>query len=307
MNNLSHVRIIGIDCAADPKNIAAASARQVGAQLIVDRLFFGKNGPADTRTERINHLATYITEQMTNERPTILALDAPLGWPVAMRKALADGTAGSVAGIPECAREDARLMFRRATDLFVANKTGKTPQSVGASWVASLTHTALRLLHMIAEKCQERSISMSTAPLDRRDSLRKDVQIIEVYPALAGPLFLRGPSCFESWTAVGDELNAFRKERWDTIAERLRRRLQTDCADWSLDVKTDQRLRDHGLDAILCAWTAWRFLQGECVSPPTAERDIRDEHLAREGWIWFDRGTPVLLGKARSKKRANAR
>lgn len=305
MNDPTRVRIIGIDCAADPKNIAVASAVQVGTRLTVDDLFFGKGKRNDrNRTERLDRLAINIAEKTSSEAPTLLAFDAPLGWPVVMRQALAEGFAGSAADIPD----DAGEMFRRRTDRFVTCKTGKTPQSVGASWVASLTHTALRLIRMIEEKCEnrKRKVTMESKPLERCDAFRKDVHLIEVYPALAGPLFLRGPSCFESWTAVGDELKAFRKERWDTIAERLRGRLQTDCASLPAGVMDDtERLHDHGLDAILCAWTAWRFLQGECVSPPTKETDIT-EHLAREGWIWFDRGTPALRGKARGKKGANA-
>lgn len=302
MNDLARVRIIGIDCAADPKNIAVASAIEVNGRLTVDSPFFGEGGTRSPRADRISRLAADITEQMSTERPTLLALDAPLGWPVAMRKALAEGTAGSVAGIPGDAREDASLMFRRFTDRFVAERTGKTPQSVGANWVASLTHTALQLIHMIAEKCQERSISMSNAPLDQRDSFRRDVHIIEVYPALAGPLFLRGPSCFESWTAVREELDGFRRENWDTIVERLRGRLEADCVDLSPELKNDRRLRDHGLDAILCAWIGWQFLLGECV-PPT----ITGDDLAKEGWIWFDRRTPNLRGKARGKKGKKSR
>ena len=305
MNDLTRVRIIGIDCAADPMNIAAASATQVGARLTVDRLLYGEKRTGDPRTVRLERLATAIAEQTSTEAPTLLALDAPLGWPIAMRQALAEGAAGSSAGIPG----DARVMFRRRTDLFVARETCKTPQSVGASLVASLTHTALRLIGMIKEKCEERSISMATAPLDRCDSFRKGVHLIEVYPALAGPRFLGGQSHrFESWSEVGDKLKKFRKKDWSTIAERLSRRLQIDCTGLPDGVENDLKwLRDHGLDAVLCAWTAWRFLQGECVSPATAETEITDEHLVREGWIWFDRGTPALRGKARGKKGANAR
>lgn len=308
MNDLAGVRIIGIDCAADPGNIAVASAIQVDGRLTVDGLFFGKKS-GGTRTERLDLLATAISEQASTEAPTLLAFDAPLGWPAAMRQALAKGVAGSVAGIPD----DASRMFSRTTDLFVAHRTGKTPQKVGASLVATLTHTALRLIRMIEKKCEERSISMVSAPLDRRESFRKDVHLIEVYPALAGPRFLCGASRSESWKAVGTELKKYRKEKsWDAAVKQLQECLQTDCARLPRQVENDiRRLRDHGLDAILCAWTGWQFLRGECVSPWSAEMGIKGEALAealrREGWIWFDRRTPALRGKARDKKGANAR
>ena len=300
MNDPTRFRIVGIDCAADPGNIAVASATPAGAQLTVDDLLFGEKGKASSRTKRLDRLATDIAKQISTEVPTLLALDAPLGWPVAMRRALAEGVAGSATGFPA----DAMDMFRRRTDHFVIRKTRKIPQSVGASLVASLTHTALRLIDMIEEKCKKHNISLASAPMARHDAFRRDVHLIEVYPALAGPRFLGSPSQrFESWSEVGDHLKKFREDGWSTIAKRLRERMQIECAGLPDGVENDlRRLRDHGLDAILCAWTAWCFLQGECVSPPTEEM----EHLAPEGWIWFDRRTPALLGKARSKKRANA-
>lgn len=304
MSNLTRVRIIGIDCAADPKNIAVASAIQAGARLTVDNLFFGQS-IGGTRTKRLKRLATDIAKQASTETPTLLAFDAPLGWPVAMRQALAEGVAGSVAGVPD----DASHMFRRITDRFVARETHKVPQSVGASLVARLTHTALRLIHMIEEECREHNISMATAPMSRHDSFRQDVHLIEVYPALVGPLFLDAQSHgFKNWSGVSDKLKKFREENWDIVAQRLEERLQTDCASWTDEVVNDtKRLHDHGLDAILCAWTAWRFLQGKCVSPALAGAEITDEHLAREGWIWFDRQTPALGSQRVAKKVVSAR
>ena len=290
MSNLAtNTRIIGIDCAADPRNIAVASAVGDGEELTVGEVFFGERGRDDSRTDRLKSLATRITDLIPTGVRTLLALDAPLGWPVALRRALAaEGTAGTAAGIPEEAREDANHMFRRCTDRFVALATGKTPQSVGASLVASVTHTALRLIDMIADDCGDR-VSMTHTPLDDPDKFRENVHLIEVYPALAGPRFFADPSLGD-WRAVAGKLKKFKKESdWNTVAKQLQECLQIVCDPLPHEVENDRRrLSDHGLDAILCAWTGQQFLQRKCVSPQRAEVEITDQDLEREGWIWFD-------------------
>lgn len=295
MIDLTNARIIGIDCAADPENIAVASATKAGTRLTIDRVLLGEESSPDrTRPDRLRCLATAISDLIPTEMPTLLALDAPLGWPVAMRRVLAESAAGPVPGIPE----DASLFFRRCTDRFVARKTGKTPQSVGASWVASLMHTALRLIDLIAKECGERT-SMGGTALTRDNSFSENVHFIEVYPALAGPLFLGNQS---SWKKVGEKLDGFREKNWEIAEERLRKRLRIDFA-LGDGVETDnERFRDHGVDAILCAWIGFRFLQGECVSPQRNETETSADDLAREGWIWFDKGTPCLGKQGKAQK-----
>lgn len=287
MIDLTNARVIGIDCAADPEKIAVASATKAGTHLTIDRVFLGKRSADGTRPDRLCSLAASISELISTEMPTLLALDSPLGWPVAMRRVLADGAAGPVPGIPE----DASLFFRRCTDRFVARTTGRTPQAVGASLVAHLMPTALRLIGLIAEKCGGRT-SMGCTALTRDNSFNENVHFIEVYPALAGPLFLgsqsRRPA---SWHEVDKKLKETRKGPWDGAEKQLRKHLRIDFV-LNDDVDTDsKRFRDHGLDAILCAWHGFRFLQGECVSPQSNETKICAEDLAREGWIWFDKAT----------------
>lgn len=295
MIDLTNARIIGIDCAADPENIAVASATKAGTRLTIDRVFLGERSADGTRPDRLGRLATKVSDLIPTEMPTLLALDAPLGWPVAMRRVLADGGAGPVPGIPE----DASLFFRRCTDRFVACATGKTPQSVGASWVASLMHTALRLISLIAEECGE-GTSMGGTALTQDNLFSENVHFIEVYPALAGPLFLGSQS---SWKEVGEKLKETKEGEWDLAEEDLRKHLRIDFA-LDDDAETgEERFRDHGLDAILCAWVGFRFLQGECVSPPSTGTRINAKDRAREGWIWFDRDTP-RLGKLRKSRKA---
>lgn len=293
MIDLTNARVIGIDCAADPKNIAVASATKAGTRLTIDRVFLGRS-TGGTRPDRLRCLATKVSGLISTEMPTLLALDAPLGWPVAMRSVLAGGVAGPVPGIPK----DAGDFFRRRTDRIVADITGKTPQSVGASWVASLTHTALRLIDLIAKECGEHT-SMGGTALALDNSFSENVHFIEVYPALAGPLLLSSRS---NWKEVGEKLKKTKEGEWDLAEQKLRKHLRIDFALDGDAEATNERFRDHGLDAILCAWLGFRFLRGQCVSPQSSsETKISPEELAQEGWIWFDKDTP------RWGKQSNAR
>ena len=298
MIDLTNARVIGIDCAADPENIAIASATKAGTRLTINRVFLGSSTDG-TRPDRLRHLATAISGLVSTQMPTLLALDAPLGWPVAMRRVLAAGAVGPVPDIPE----DTNLFFRRSTDRFVARTTGRTPQSVGASLVTHLMPTALRLIGLIAEKCGGRT-SMGRTALTQDNSFSENVHFIEVYPALAGPLFLGSQSQRPaSWREADKKLKETKEGKWEDTEKQLRKHLRINFV-LDDDVDTDsKRFRDHGLDAILCAWIGFRFLQGECVSPPSTGTKINAGDRAREGWIWFDRDTP-RLGKPRKSPKA---
>lgn len=198
-----------------------------------------------------------------------------------------------IEGIPNTAE----VLFRRQTDQFVARRTGKTPLEVGANLIARVTHTALRLLKDVAPDRSKRR------PLSGRCHLTHGVNTIEVYPALAGPKFLTSESDTGplDWDEIASDLKAMKAvesksskqkpfDPWPQVCEQLEDRLSCDGFSLRLDErvkrkKESARLRDHGLDAILCAWIGARFLAGHCEEPP--ER-IGEDILAREGWIWFD-------------------
>lgn len=300
------VQIIGIDCAADPENIGIAYATMVGTSLTVDRVGLGSSGTPDDRSHRLRNLANDIVKRIRNaSTPTLLALDAPLGWPIPMGDLLSHHAAGG------CLPGDARPenLFRRATDRFIDERLGKTPIEVGANLIARVTHTALRLIGMIRSRID----GMAASPLQTHDSMEMSINFIEVYPALAGPYLHGRRPVRKTWKYWNDPdpekglagaLKAKKREprdggeglaEWcDDVARALSDGGSSpdNLLAVSLNALREEEImnrkpsRDHGLDAILCAWTAFRFLHGRCLAP---EGQITTEQLQREGWIWFDR------------------
>ena len=302
MNDIQDFQIIGIDCAADPKDIGVAYAKMAGRRFTVEHVGFGVPGKQNNRSHRLKRLAKNIVERIQEARvPTLLALDAPLGWPIRMGSALAAHWAREL--LPD--DPDADRFFRRCTDRFVAEKTGKTPLEVGANLIARASHTALRLVEMLRS-----SDGMPDFPLRSQDSIvwrvcgarqANDSHLIEVYPALAGPFFLSSTAAQGTanyWRELASDLKKMKKDKSGNWCEQLRQvgneltegKLIVHLNDAALaDTMETKRHRDHGLDAILCAWTGFRFLQGKCVEPPPAGHGEHDDYLKREGWIWFDR------------------
>lgn len=305
------VHIMGIDCAADPSDIAVAFATPTANTLTIESIFRG-NGGTQSRSARLRTLAEKVAKRIgTNTRrglATLLAVDAPLGWPIAMGQALRTHQAGFP--LPEpCAKK----FFRRRTDRFVEARTGKTPIEVGANLIARVSHTALRLLALVGE---QPSVQLKPAPLTSPAQMGRDVHVIEVYPALASPFLFCQPSPTQSrpdaaavpsrssWNTVAGKLKTAKmEEKWDETIGRLSDRLRIR---WKGDDEFPRSGpdRDHGLDAILCAWTAWRFLQGKCVRPEEcSEPQTAPGQLSREGWIWFDERTPdsIVSGSSPSE------
>lgn len=293
------VHIIGIDCAADPKDIAVASATQDEIAMKIDCVFRGKGGPR-SRTDRLLDLAKRIADKIvarTGDLPTLLAVDAPLGWPIVMGQALNSHRAGHPLSEP-CAKK----FFRRHTDRFVEARTGKTPIEVGANLIARVSHTALRLLELVGKQPK---VQLQPEPLTSRAEMRSGVHVIEVYPALSSPFLPRCPTPStqsgpiaaavprrSSWGTLAQKLKTAKSEdEWDDTLQRLKSQLNVQWEPKTDFGKTGPD-RDHGLDAVLCAWTAWRFLLGQCVQPDEC-RELNDApcQLSREGWIWFDQQT----------------
>ena len=91
----------------------------------------------NARRTPITILGEWLRE--VHDQPTLLTLDAPLGWPVGMRTALCSHQAGGPMDV------DPDYMFKRITDRCV-KADGKNPLEVGASWIARTAHGALIIL-----------------------------------------------------------------------------------------------------------------------------------------------------------------
>src|SRR5262245_17200469 len=98
-------RIIGLDCATVDSKIGLALG-----ECIQDRVTLLRAIPcSDSQPAG----ATVVEWVRSSSDPVLIAIDAPLGWPVQLRRALQEHRAGdSVAVRPD-------QMFHRATDDFV--------------------------------------------------------------------------------------------------------------------------------------------------------------------------------------------
>jgi len=136
----SPATIIGIDCAAQDKNIGLAFGDYDGQRCTVSEVTHGKI---------VDPVASRIASWIPADRPTLLALDAPLGWPTPLAKCLNSHQAGdSIAA-------SSSMLFSRLTDRIVKLKTGKKPLDVGADRIAHTACFALALIDQLRSMVPE--------------------------------------------------------------------------------------------------------------------------------------------------------
>jgi len=239
------VTIIGIDCATDPKKVGIALGEFSGSRCSL------VSAEAGTRhTALVDRIASWLPAS----GPAVIALDAPLGWPIALGDVLSSHRAGSAIG------EDPHLLFRRETDRFVKRELGKQSLDVGADRIARTAHAALRLLEDV------RRATGKPIPLAWRPAVPNGPVAIEVYPA--GTL-----------TACDVRAAGYKKrDDVDPRAEIIRglgqhMRLPADTSPLLANADV--------LDAAVCVLAASDFLRGRAMAP-------EDQSQAeREGWIWI--------------------
>jgi hypothetical protein len=183
-------------------------------------------------------------------------MDAPLGWPQALGLSLVKHVPGNPLD------QNANKLFRRATDNFVREKTGKQPLDVGADKIARVSEAALRTINEL------RHVSGFRLPVLEEPGVLSEPGIIEVYPAAT----LR---------AHGLSEKGYKKKAQSSAREALINGL-SDCMRF---LRPEDRAKaiesDNALDAAICAIAAADFLHGNVHFPPNHD-------LARkEGWIWF--------------------
>lgn len=237
--------IVGIDCATAEEKIGLALGPLDGSDLeIHDATACGRKRSA------VSLIAGWLEDRPGS---TLLALDAPLGWPKALGESLIGHSAGMGIATP------AHSMFRRETDMFIQRKLKKTPLDVGADRIARTAHAALRILSELRAKLK------APIPLAWTPTLGSGVSAIEVYPAatlVAHGIRSKG---YKKPTQSGE-----RREILDTL--KVHMRIREDVPDLS---KTADLL-----DAAVCVLAGGDFLRGRAMSP-------ENHHLAeREGWIW---------------------
>ncbi len=80
------INIIGIDCATNPADVGIAFGRFSSGHTVVELVQLGSR-----REEPADIVANWLKGQ---DDPTLLALDAPLGWPNALAEELPAHAAG---------------------------------------------------------------------------------------------------------------------------------------------------------------------------------------------------------------------
>ena len=184
---------------------------------------------------------------------TLIALDAPLGWPAGLGQSLSGHTAGAPLSLAP------NQLFRRETDRVVRQLVGKQSLDVGADRIARTAHAALRFLQAL------RQSTGLAIPLAWEQHWGEGIQAIEVYPA--GTL-----------AACGVRAPGYKRREGDAP----RRVLLAFLEEWVVlpdDLSLMEQNHD-ALDAALCVLAGSDFLRGDVIGPmnrPLAEK---------EGWIW---------------------
>jgi predicted RNase H-like nuclease len=243
-------RLIGIDCATEDKKIGLAFAVYDEGVLRVDDLLLWEKD----RQSIAGQIAAWVRE---GNGSVLIAMDAPLGWPLPLTLALADHRAGSDLN------RSANEMFRRTTDNFIQEKLGQRSLDVGADRIARTAHAALRLLGEL-----RRDLG-TPIPLAWDATFTDPIAAIEVYPAA-------------TLVAHGLRSSGYKKpdqsEERKQIIESLRALIALPDDIAPLEANAD------ALDAVICLLAAIDFIDGHSLPPDDSEL------AAREGWIWVRGG-----------------
>jgi len=244
---VNSVDIIGIDCSTNHRKLGIAKGHYSDGKLLITNVVTGQ----------LNHVQT-ISSWLMNSTRSLIALDAPLGWPQAMGANLASHRAGAVIEI------EPNSMFRRHTDWFIKHKLNKQSLDVGSNLIARTALFALKLIESIRKETG-RSIPLAWSPQFAEKSA-----VIEVYPAAT--LEARGVS------SSGYKKPA-QLERRREILSLLEGEIQVECGE-EMVVSSDDNL-----DAVLCVLAAADFLGNEAYKPP---EDMKHT-VEKESWIWVKR------------------
>jgi len=238
------ITVIGIDCATVPGKLGLARGEINESSLaILDA----------KKVKKQESLEEVICSWIQPSIPTLLAIDAPLGWPIMLGEALIEHKAGMPI------RRDANSLFRRETDRYIKRIIGKQPLDVGADRIARTAQAALTLIEEIRQKTGL-AISMAW-----ETELQPGISVIEVYPAA-------------TLTAWGMLNSGYKKV--ENIAERreilgaLEKQARLDCDFTAMEQDDDI------LDAAICVLAGADFLTGRAMPPENMNLALK------EGWIW---------------------
>ena len=239
--------IIGIDCATLDKKTGLACGTYNSGFLRVEEVTLGST------QKPVHETVLDWMESAQNPDSILIAMDAPLGWPISLGKKLSQHHAGGPIGIAP------NTLFRRETDSFIKEKIGKQPLDVAADRIARTAHKALEILGKIQER------SGVHIPLAWTAGRLNQPAAIEVYPAA-------------TLLAHGLEIKGYKGSQGDQIRSALLEELKD-----QLDIPVDTDIliaNDDAFDAVVCLLAGADFLRQEVYLP------LNLNHAKQEGWIW---------------------
>lgn len=240
------MNIIGIDCATKQHNIGLALASFQDGKAMVRDVKVGSE---------INPALAIAKDWLAEAQPTLISLDAPLGWPTALGRNLQAHKAGERIDI------NPDILFSRYTDREVRRRLNKRPLEVGANLIARTAHAALQLLGQLREETGL-AIPLAWNPDDVTETCA-----IEVYPRAT--LKVMGIKYEQRLTAIRE----------------------IECL--TVDVVADALSSEHGLDAVVCVLAGVDFLTGNCSEPIKREKAfadkegwiwVRRDHIRVKNW-----------------------
>ncbi len=238
------IKITGIDCAVQSHKVGIAIASyELGKCRILSALRCDARRPPSEAVKAWHDKSPI----------SLIALDAPLGWPEDLSTALSDHSAGFHIS------NSANKLFQRETDREIYQRLGKKPLDVGANFIARTAKAALDFLQ------EMRSLTGESIPLAWQMEAPEVLSAIEVYPAAT----LRS-----SGLPIVDYKKLPQVDGRRQIIDAL--------PDWLnvSEVKESMLNSPDVLDAVLCVLAAVEFVNGNCV-PPSNSRIAK-----KEGWIW---------------------
>lgn len=239
------VTIIGLDAASQREKFGFAVARYSAGVAEIS-----KSGLIGNDPNALAEMADCIRSE-----PTLIAIDAPLGWPDGMRASVRQHLAGERLDVAKDA------MFRRATDRRLRAQ-GFQPLEVGADRIARAAHEACTVLSEL------RSISGHRLPLIW-DHQMPDTGVVEVYPAA-------------TLKRSGLPYSKYKQPEGRPVRQHIALALEPVIRGMPsrVDASTDE------FDACLCILAGVDFLSGRCAAPSADE----EGSALREGWIWLRSG-----------------
>lgn len=239
------MQIIGIDCASKAEKTGIAIGQYINHAFSIHFVGMGKKKQS---------IADLLSNLINRDEKTLFAIDAPLGWTAPMGKYLATHQAG------EPIEEEQDRFFRRITDTFIHQQTGKLPLEVGADRIARTAHSALKIIGDLREKGFD--LQMAWQP-----HFQEQFGVIEVYPSA-------------TLKQLGFVSSGYKNDSTEEQKKRLEIIQSISTLIPEIAQFPDLQNNADMLDAVICVLCAKDFIDGRTM-PPT-ELDT----TKKEGWIW---------------------